>query len=99
MDSTLNMILPVLLCVFGIILLVVLIILGIRLIVMLEKVDRLVDNVENKVNSLNGAFALIDRTTDGIALISDSVVNAIAGLVHRLIGKKNRKKKEKEDYE
>lgn len=97
MDSTLNVILPVLLYIFGIILLIVLIVLGIRLIVMLEKVDRLVDNVEDKVNSLNGAFALIDKTTDSIALISDSIVNAIAGLIHKLVGKKNKNKKKKEE--
>lgn len=99
MDGTLNVILPVLLYIFGIILLIVLIVLGIRLIAMLEKVDRLVDNVEDKVNSLNGAFALIDKTTDSIALISDSIVNAIAGLIHKLVGKKNKKKKEESIYE
>ena len=42
----LNAILPVLLYVFGIILLIVLIILGIRMIQVLDKVDRIVDNVE-----------------------------------------------------
>lgn len=97
MDNTLNLILPVLLYVFGIILLIVLIVLGIKLIMMLGKVDRLVDNVEDKVNSLNRAFSLIDKTTDSIALLSDTIVNAIARLVHSLVGKKSNKKSKKEE--
>ena len=44
----LDLYLPVLLYVVGIILLIVLIILGIRLIQILNKVDRVVDNVEEK---------------------------------------------------
>ena len=52
----LNVILPVLLYVAGIVALIVLTVLGIRLIQILNKVDRVVDNVEEKVNSLNTAF-------------------------------------------
>ncbi len=98
METTLDVILPVLLYTFGIILLIVLIVLGIRLIVMLEKVDRIVDNVEDKVNSLNGVFSLIDKTTDSIALFSDSIVNALAGVFHKLFGRRKKKRKlEKEE--
>ena len=93
MNTTLDIVLPVLLYTFGIILLIVLIILVIKLIMMLEKVDRIVDNGEGKVNSLDGLFMLIDKTTDSIALFSDSIVNALAGLVYRLFGKKAKKKK------
>lgn len=91
--ENLNLILPVLLYTFGIILLIVLIILGIRLIMMLDKLDRVVDNIEGKVNSLNGFFSVVDKATDGIALISDSVVNTIASLIFRIF----KKKKGKED--
>ena len=98
MDTMLVVILPVLLFTFGIILLIVLIVLGIKLIIMLEKVDRVVDNVEDKLNSLNSTFSLIDNVTDGIALFSDSIVNTLAGLVYKLFGKKKKKcKKEKEE--
>ncbi len=92
----LNFILPVLLYIFGIILLIVLIILGIRFIQFLDKLDRLVDNVEEKVNSLNGVFSIIDRTTDSIAMLSDTVVNAIARVFSKIF---NRKKKEEDYYE
>lgn len=97
METTLDVILPVLLYTFGIILLIVLIVLGIRLIVMLEKVDRIVDNVEDKVNSLNGAFSLFDKTIDSIALLSDSIVNALSGVVHKLFGRRKKRRKSEED--
>lgn len=91
----LNVILPVLLYMAGIILLIVLIILGIRLIQILNKVDRVVDNVEEKVNSFNLAFDVISKATDTLAVVGDSVVGAIAGGISRMFNKKNKKE---EDY-
>lgn len=97
MNTMLDIVLPVLLYTFGIILIIVLIILVIQLIQILKKVDRIVDNVDDKVNSLNGIFALIDKTTDSIALFSDSIVNALASLVYKFIGKSKKKKHTKEE--
>lgn len=87
-----NFVLPVLLYIFGIILLIVLIILGIRLIQVLDRVDRVVDDVEHKVNSLNGLFTIIDRTTDGLALITDRFVSAATSAISGIF--KKRKKEE-----
>ena len=94
MELLLNSIFPVLLYTAGIILLVVLIILGIRLIQILNKVDRVVDNVEEKVNSLNGVFDVVNKATDTLALVGESVVGTIAGFVSRIFNKKNKE----EDY-
>ena len=58
----------------------------------MKKVDRIVDNVDDKVNSLNGIFSLIDKTTDSIALFSDSIVNSLASLIYKFIGKNKKKK-------
>ena len=100
MNTMLDVILPVLLYTFGIILVIVLIALVLQLIQILKKVDRIVENVDDKVNSLNGIFSLIDKTTDSIALFSDSIVNALASLVYKFIGKnKKKKKKKEEEYE
>ena len=57
--ETLNLVLPVLLYIAGIILLIVLIVLGIKLIKVLDRVDRVVENVEEKVNALNTTFDVI----------------------------------------
>ncbi len=86
----LNVILPVLLYTFGIILLIVLIILGIRSIQILERIDHLVGNVEQKVNSLNGLFTIIDRTTDGFAIITDRFVSMATSAISRLFNKKDK---------
>ena len=89
----LNLVLPVLMYCVGIILIVVLIILGIKLIMMLDKMDKVVDNVNDKLNSLNAIFSFVDRTTDSLAMISDTVINSIASFVYKMF--KNKKKKRK----
>ena len=93
--EALNVILPVLLYVFGIILLIVLIILGIRMIQMLDKVDRIIDNVEEKVNSFNGFFEILDKTGYGISMIGDKVINLFSSIISRIF---NKNKKDEEDF-
>ena len=95
MELMLDGILPVLLYTAGIILLIVLIILGIRLIQILNKVEKVVDNVEEKVNSLNGVFDVVNKATDTLALVGESVVGTIAGFVSKIF---NKKIKKEEDY-
>ena len=73
----LNVILPVLLYIFGIILLIVLIILGIRM-------------IEHKVNSLDGFFTILDRATDGFALITEHVAQVVTSTISRVFKKKNK---------
>ena len=87
--------LPVLLYTFGIILLIVLIILGIRLIQILDRCDKVIDNVEEKVNSLNGIFSVINKTSYGLSMISDKVISGVVGMVSRIF---NTKKDKEEDY-
>ncbi len=88
----LNILLPILLYIFGIVLLIVLIILGIRLIQLLNKIDKLTDDVSEKVNSLNGLFSIVDRATDAIAIMSDRIVGKIIDIIKR-------KRKEDNEYE
>ena len=87
--------LPVVLYTFGIILLIVLIILGIRLIQILDRCDKVIDNVEEKVNSLNGIFSVINKTSYGLSMISDKVISGVVGMVSRIF---NKKKDKEEDY-
>ena len=99
METMLNIVFPVLMYTFGIILLIVLIVLVMQLIQILKKVDRIVDNVEDKVNSLNGVFTLIDKTTDSIALFSGSIVNTLASLIYKFVGNKKKKKNTENEKE
>jgi predicted PurR-regulated permease PerM len=89
-----KVVLPILLYIFGIILLIALIILVIRLIQVVNKVDKIADNVEDKVNSLNGIFKVIDKASDGVALISDQIINSIMKIIGRFLKKKANKEDE-----
>ena len=88
--------LPIVLYIFGIVLLIVLIILGIRLIQTIDRTNRLLDDVEEKVNTLNGFFHLIDTITDNLSFLSDKIVDTVSNVITRLF---KRKKKEEEENE
>lgn len=91
-----NLILSVLLYLFGIILLIVLIILGIRLIKLLDRADKLLDNIEAKVNSVNGLFMVASKFSEGLSTITDSLVFSITSSISKIFGRKN---KNKEDHD
>ncbi len=93
--EALNTLLPVLLYVAGIVLLIVLTIVGIKIIGILDKVDKLVDNVEDKVNSFNSSIVVLSKAANGIASISDTIVGSITSAVSKIFRKKF---SEEEDY-
>lgn len=99
MVDILQVYLPIVIYVLLIILIIVGIILGIRLLGAMDKVDEILENVEGKVNSLNGLFNVIDFTTDKISNFSDRVVDLVSGLFYRVssFASSRRKKKEKDD--
>ena len=92
----LSTVLPILLYLAGLVLLVVLIIVGIKLIGLLDKFDRIADNVEVKITSLDGAFNIVDKFSDSVAMVSDSLVSGTVKLLSNVFGK-NKTSKEDED--
>lgn len=78
----------VILYVLGSILLTVLIILGIKLIGTVNKINKLVDDINGKVASLNGLFNIIDYLTDRLATISDRLAETVASLIKKIFQKK-----------
>ena len=89
--------LPIVIYFLLIIILVVGIILGIRTIKALNKIEKVVDSVNEKVESLNGLFNAFDFAADKIAGFTDRIVDGIAFLGRRLFfGKKDKKRKEEE---
>ena len=89
--------LPIIIYILLIILLIVGIILGIRSIQTLNKVDKVVDDVNDKVQSLNGLFNLIDYTTDKIVSVTDKVVDGVTGFIGTLFGGRKRKNDDEEE--
>ncbi len=87
-------VLPIILYILGSVLLVVLIILGIKLIVTMNKIENVVDDISNKVKSLNGLFSVIDYTTDKLAMISDRFVDVVSALIKKIFVRKEDKDNE-----
>lgn len=86
--------LPIIIYILLIILLIVLIIFLIKSLILLNKVDRVVEDVSDKVSRLNGLFGVMDHVTDAFALMGDKVVAFIVGGIGKLFKKKEEKKDE-----
>ena len=79
--------LPIIIYILLIIILIVGIILGIRLILVLGKASRVVDDINEKVHSLDGIFSIIDTATDKIVLVTDKVIEGIMSLIAKVFVK------------
>lgn len=90
--------LPIIIYILLIIILIIGIILGVKTIITLNKVEKVVEDVNDKIQTLNGFFHIIDYTTDKIALVTDKMVEGITSLFSKLLfSKKKKKQKEKEE--
>ena len=97
--EALNEIFPVILYGLLIILVIVLIILAIKIIGTLKRVDKVVDDVNGKVKSLDGVFSVIDHTTDALSGFGDKLVNIVSSGINALLSIKKKKKEEEEENE
>lgn len=84
----LNELLTLILFVLLIVLVIIFIALGIKLIRTLKKVDEVIDDVNGKMNKVNGVFEIIDKTTDYASTISDKIINTLSNFVNVLLRKK-----------
>ncbi|MBQ9854208.1 MAG: hypothetical protein IJO57_04165 [Bacilli bacterium] len=80
--------LTIILYVLGSILLIVLIVLGIKLIGTLNKINNVVDDITEKVQTLNGFFTLVEYITDKVSSIGDVVVNFASSVANKIFNKK-----------
>ena len=95
--AILGQILPIVIYILLIGLLIIGIIIGIKLIITMNKVERIIDNVENKVNALNSVFSIIEVASGKISGVYERIIDIISSLIDRLfIGRGKRKE---EDYE
>lgn len=91
--------LPIVIYLLLIVLLIVAIIFGIKLIIITNKVDVIVDDVNDKLNSLDKLFSIIDFATNKISLVSDTLVKFITTNIKKLFKKERKSKKNKEEIE
>ena len=95
----LQALLPAIIYILLIVLIIIGIIIGIRAIQTMRKLDKVVDNVNDKVESLNGLFNIVDFTTDKISLITDKVVDGASNLIGSIFKKRKRNKYEDDEEE
>ena len=89
--------LPIVLFVLGIVLLVVLIILAVRMLDTVDKVNRILDSVDAKVNSLNGVFRIVDKFSENMSFLSERMIDGVTGIINRIFSRKKRKSYDEED--
>lgn len=97
MVESLNAVLPIFVYLLLIVLLVVGIILGIKLIITIDKVNVVVDDVTEKVNSLNSVFRIINGISDKFSLLSSKLTDTVVSLISKIGNKKYRE--DEDDYE
>ena len=90
--------LTVIIYILLIILIAVLISFVVRAFNTLKKLDSTIDDVNNKMNKLNGVFNIVDRSADAINMVTDKLTTTIVSGVSKLFTKKT-KKAEESDYE
>ncbi len=90
-----SLILGIITYIFTIILLIVAIIIGIRVIGLTEKADKVLDDIQEKVNSLNGMFSVVNKVSSSMELISSKIASAVANLIGKVL--KRKKEDEEED--
>ena len=91
-----NVFLPALMYSLLSVLIVVLIVLGIRLLETVNRVNKLLDDVEKKMDSMNGLFNVMDFVTTKATVLTDTIASTIIGAVSNLVKKRKQKKEDVE---
>lgn len=90
----LNEFLPIIIYILLIVLIILLIIIAIKVTKTMNKVDALVDDVDNKMKSLDPVFDLVEGVSSKATLISDKFLGFILRITNKLFSKKETKEEE-----
>ena len=63
----------------------------------MNKVQDIVDDVDDKVQSLNGFFDIIDMVTDKLSMFSDKVIDIVVNFIQRVFKPRKKENIEEED--
>lgn len=83
----------------GIILLIVLITLGVKMLTFMDKANKVLDNVEEKVNSFNALFDIVEKVNNSVSSITDAFVDKTKDHITKLFNKRHKKEDIEEDDE
>jgi len=90
-------ILPIIIYLLLIVFLIICIVIGLKLVKTMNRIDEVVDNVEGKVNSLNGLFSIIDKTSLKLNGLFEKSNELVTKIVDKVLSIKNKRKDEDED--
>ena len=90
----LNAVLVTILYILGITLLVILIIVSLKLIGIIDKTNYILDDVNNKIKTLDGVFNMINSATLAITSLENKIISKFTSIFR---GKNKKKKKYKEE--
>ena len=88
-----------LLYVLGAVLLGALIILVIKLIYSVNRINMVLDSLENKIKTVDKAFGAVDRIIDSFSLATDKVVDGVANAIGKMFSNKKKKSNIKDKVE
>lgn len=88
---TVNEVLPIILYILGSVLLSCLIVLTIKLIIIVNKTEKVVDNITEKVSMLDSLFDIIGTVTGKFTMVTERVVDGVTLLMERLFKRKDGK--------
>lgn len=91
---TINEVLPVILYILGSVLLVALIVLTIKLIITTNKIEKIVDNINVKIKTLDEFFDIIGMITGKFNALTERVVDGFALLIEKIFKRKGEKSDE-----
>ena len=101
MQEALNAYLPIVVNILLCILIVFLIVICIKVIKTMNRLEEIVDDVDRKVQSLNGVFRIVDSVADKLSalteVISDSIILFFRGLFKRKNKNISKEEEKKED--
>ena len=91
---------PVVLYILGAVLLILLIILTLKLIYTVDKTNEILDDVHEKVRTLDGLFHAIEVASSTITNISDTIFDKFFGILGKITGrnKKNKRMRKEEEF-
>ncbi len=88
--EALQLTLPIVIYFLLIILLIIGIVLGIKLITTMNKVDKILDDVNEKLESVGEVFNVIDFVTGKMSAISETIIGALTTAVVKIFKKFNK---------